>query len=201
VSAHSSFLKRARSLAFTAAPTGGTALPAARPKPSSSAPAPLLHADQWGRTATASRPRRNHWLVGPRPSVTRLLASSPLTPTGGPRLAASTSQQLANLPRPLLPPSGMHAIGPGLGWGRIRTRPRAPHPSLRHFLSNRHREVEPREEERESGCRREVSHCATGGIHQCRESDLGVRSWVFACLRWGRSCPRSGSTAFVTAQI
>jgi hypothetical protein len=129
-----------RSPAFTAAPTGRTALSAARPKPSFT---PLRRAKGMMRGAylsvisacsgSGSQLRRQ---VGPRPSVTRVLAASPLTPTGGPGLSASTSQQLANLPRPLLPPSGMNAKGPGLGWGRIRTRPCAPRPSLRHCLCN-----------------------------------------------------------------
>jgi hypothetical protein len=44
---------------------------------------------------------------GPCPSVARALAASPLTPTGGSDLSAATSQRLASMPRPLLPPPGI----------------------------------------------------------------------------------------------
>lgn len=102
---------------------------------------------------------------------------------------ATTSEPTA----PLLSPSGMHAIGPGLGWGRIRTRTRAPRPSLRVVLSNRRREVEPREEERVCGCHRVTPPLR----HRWKPSTPGIRprSGVFGVRKplWEASVPAVGT--------
>jgi hypothetical protein len=107
-------------------------------------------------------------------------------------LSASTSQQPANLPRRFCRHPGCTPMDQGSDGG-IRTRTRAPRPSLRLVLSNRRQEVEPREEERESGCHRVTSHCATGGNHQHR--GIRPRGGAFGVRKppWESSVPVVGT--------